>query len=155
MADVRKIITEEDPLLRQEAVEVKRFNPVLHKLLDDMKETMYEVGGVGLAAPQIGISKRILVMDDREEEGYCEMVNPLIISAQGTEEGVEYCLSVLGRGGKVIRATDITIQAQDRFGQLFTLNTQGYRARVFQHEIDHLHGRLFLDIMTEEVRDDE
>lgn len=154
MSEFRRIITEEDPILRQPAIEVRRFGAALHKLLNDMKATMYHESGVGLAAPQIGISKRVVVIDDRESD-YIELINPVIIEAKGADEGVEYCLSVPNRGGRVIRATQVKVKAQDRFGAPFIVSASGIRARVFQHEIDHLHGRLFTDIMVAEVRDDE
>ncbi|MDO4581886.1 MAG: peptide deformylase [Bacillota bacterium] len=149
MAQLRTIILDGDPILREQAIEVRRFSSALHKLLDDMKFTMYHENGVGLAAPQIGVSKQLVVIDDREG-GFVELVNPQIIEAKGCEEGVEFCLSVPGRGGRVLRAAQIKVKAQDRFGKPFTLNVSGQRARVFQHEIDHLQGKLFTDVMTEE-----
>ncbi len=153
MGHVRNIVLEGDPVLRKQAVEVKRFNPILHKLLDDMKYTMYDAGGVGLAAPQIGISKRIVVLDDREN-GYYELVNPRIVFQEGVESGVEYCLSVPRCGGRVNRAGKIRVEYQDRDGQPHSVEAEGFFARVFQHEIDHLQGRLFVDIMTEEIKDE-
>ena len=154
MAQVRQIVLEGDPILRRQAAEVRRFNPVLHKILDDMKYTMYDAGGVGLAAPQIGISKRAIVVDDREH-GFLELVNPTVTFRQGEEEAVEYCLSVPRCGGVVKRAAKIRLEYQDRYGEKHELEAEGFFARVFQHEIDHLFGRLFVDIMTEEVRDEE
>lgn len=154
MVEFRRIITEEDPILRQQSVEVRRFSDALHRLINDMKATMYHESGVGLAAPQIGINKRVVVIDDRES-GYIELVNPEIIEAKGMDEAVEYCLSVPNRGGRVRRATQIKVKAQDRFGTPFSISVSGLRARIFQHEIDHLHGRLFTDIMLEEVRDSD
>lgn len=152
MAEIREIITEEDPLLHQEAMEVRRFNNVLHTLLDDMKVTMYKANGVGLAAPQVGISKRIIVVDDGEN-GFFEMVNPVITQRSGSDEAVEYCLSVPDRGGRVIRSTKVKVQAQDRFGNPFQVSASGLLARILQHEIDHLEGKLFTDVMIEEVWD--
>lgn len=152
MADLRRIIMEDDPMLHLGSVEVKRFGSTLHKLLDDMKETMYHADGVGLAAPQVGINKQIIVVDDREN-GFYEMVNPHIVQESGVELGVEFCLSVPGRGGKVPRATEITVEYQDRYGAPHTLEASGFFARVFQHEIDHLNGILFTDVMIEEVRE--
>ena len=154
MAHIRQIITEGDPILRKQAVQVRRFNMVLHKLLDDMKYTMYQADGVGLAAPQIAISKQIVVMDDREH-GYLELVNPRIVESSGSEIGTEYCLSVPRCGGRVNRATKIKVEYQNRNGEPQTVEAEGFFARVFQHEIDHLVGKLFIDIMTEEVRDDD
>lgn len=152
MAEIREIITEEDPLLHQDAAEVHRFNSSLHTLLDDMKATMYQANGVGLAAPQVGISKRVIVVDDGEN-GFIEMVNPVITHREGAAEATEYCLSVPDRGGRVIRATKIKVEAQDRFGNPFSVRASGLLARIFQHEIDHLDGKLFTDVMIAEVRD--
>lgn len=154
MADVRTIITEEDPQLHQPSVEVLRFGGALHRLLDDMKETLYHANGVGLAAPQVGINKRIIVVDDRES-GFFEMVNPRIVESRGRMEGVEYCLSVPGRGGMVPRFTWVKIYAQDRHGHEICVIAEHYLARIFQHEIDHLNGTLFTDIMSEEVREED
>lgn len=154
MANIRKIVTEEDPQLHQPSVEVRRFNDSLHRLLDDMRATMYQANGCGLAAPQVGVNKRIIVVDDGEN-GFFELVNPRIIAAGGATEGVEFCLSVPDRGGRVRRAKDIRIEAQDRFGGPVTVRASDFHARVFQHEIDHLDGVLFTDVMSEEVRPQE
>ncbi len=150
MAEYRNIITEEDPLLHQPAATVVRFNGSLHKLLDDMRVTLYKADGVGLAAPQVGISKRVIVVDDGET-GFIEMVNPVITERSGAKDGVEFCLSVPGRGGHVTRATKVTVRYQDRNGNPFSVTATDLKARIFQHEIDHLDGRLFTDIMTAEV----
>ena len=150
MAVLREIILTGDPILRQKAATVRRFGDNLAALLDDMALTMYAVKGVGLAAPQVGISKRIIVVDDGD--GLIEMVNPEIISSHGMEEDYESCLSIPGREGKVPRSASIKISAQDREGKPFTLKAKDLLARILQHEIDHLNGRLFIDIMTEEVK---
>ena len=150
MAELRKIITEEDPLLHEKSVEVRRFEGALHKLIDDMKMTMYHEDGVGLAAPQVGILKKVAVVDDREH-GYIELINPQIVERTGNVESIEFCLSVPDRGGKVMRASEIKVSAQDRYGKPFTMCVNGKQAIVFQHEIDHLHGILFTDIMLEEI----
>lgn len=150
MADVRKIITEEDPLLHEKSVPVQRFGGSLHKLLDDMRLTMYQAEGVGLAAPQVGILKQVVVIDDREN-GYIELVNPQIIERKGSIESAEFCLSVPDRGGKVKRSRVIRVNAQDRAGKPFSVKCTERLAIIFQHEIDHLNGILFTDIMSEEV----
>ena len=150
MAEIRKIVTEEDPLLREQSVEVHRFGSSLHKLLDDMKVTMYHADGVGLAAPQVGILKQVVVIDDREHD-YIELVNPIITERKGSIESTEFCLSVPNRGGRVKRAKHIKVTAQDRHGGTFNYTVSGQLAIIFQHEIDHLHGVLFTDIMSEEV----
>ena len=151
MAEIRTIVTEEDPLLHEKSVEVQRFGTVLHKLLDDMKVTMYEADGVGLAAPQVGILKQAVVIDDREH-GYIELINPRIVERKGSIVSTEFCLSVPDRGGKVNRARHIRVEAQDRFGNPFSVSVSGQEAIIYQHEIDHLQGVLFTDIMTAEVR---
>ncbi len=153
MANTRTITKVGDPILREKAVQVRRFNETLANLLDDMAQTMYENEGIGLAAPQIGICKQLIVVDEGEGKGLFEMVNPKIISAEGNASAIEYCLSVPGRGGRVTRATSITVEAQDRYGKVFNVEAEGNLARVFQHEIDHLQGILFIDVMTEEVDD--
>ena len=154
MAEIRKIVTEEDPLLHEKSVEVRRFGSSLHKLLDDMKVTMYSADGVGLAAPQVGILKQVVVIDDREN-GYIELVNPQIIESKGSVMSTEFCLSVPDRGGKVKRARNIKVVAQDRNGQTLQYKVSGQLAIIFQHEIDHLHGILFTDIMTREISREE
>ena len=148
-----QLIKEGDPILREKAVEVRRFNKNLHDLLDGMLETMRENKGVGIAAPQVGISKRVVVMEI-EDEIY-ELVNPMIISKKGRETDVEGCLSVPGRHGKVARATRVTVKAQDRDGNPFELEGKKALARCVQHECDHLDGILFIDIMQEEVEVDD
>ena len=132
-----------DPVLRQKALTVKNINANIHKLLNNMAETMYDANGVGLAAPQIGISKRVIVVDIGE--GLIEMINPQIIKASGREIEAEGCLSVPGTVGQVPRASKIDVQALDRNGQMFELHAKGYLARALQHEIDHLEGILFID----------
>ena len=153
MAQLRQIVMEGDPLLKQQAQQVRRFGVSLHALLDDMKETMYQEKGCGLAAPQVGVSKRMIVVDDFEDVGFMELVNPEIVEAEGRTEAIEHCLSVDGRGGRVIRAATVKIKYQDRFGAPLTMTATGLMARVMQHEIDHLDGKLFTDIMVEEVPD--
>jgi len=153
MAAIREIIKLGDPLLREQAAQVRRFDTRLNKLLDDMAVTMYAARGVGLAAPQIGVSKCLVVVDDGEGEGLIELVNPLILQMDGEASEVEYCLSVPELGGEVKRAERVTVQAQDRNGETRQYEAAGWLARIFQHEIDHLQGRLFVDIMTREVRD--
>ena len=153
MAAIREIIKLGDPLLRQRAASVRRFGSHLNRLLDDMACTMYASKGCGLAAPQIGISKRLVVIDDGQ--GLIELVNPRINRAEGEASDVEYCLSVPEIGGEVKRAERVTVEAQDRCGEPCVFEAEGWLARIFQHEIDHLEGRLFVDVMTREVRDDE
>jgi len=153
MAAIREIIKIGDPLLRERAAQVRRFGLLTNRLLDDMAETMYAAGGVGLAAPQIGVSKCLVVLDDGQ--GLIELINPVILKAAGESIDVEYCLSVPEIGGEVKRAERLTVQAQDRSGKFRIFEAEGLVARIMQHEIDHLRGRLFVDIMTREVRNEE
>ncbi|MDQ6420831.1 peptide deformylase [Paenibacillus sp. LHD-117] len=143
---IRLIVKEPDPVLREIAMEVTKFNPNLKKLLKDMAETMYDAEGVGLAAPQIGISKRVIVVDVGDENGLVEMVNPVIVEQDGEQLGPEGCLSIPNLNGEVRRADRIVVQGQNSDGEPITVNASGYFARAFQHEIDHLNGILFTDL---------
>lgn len=146
---IRLIVKDPDPVLRERAKEVTKFTPNLHKLLTDMAETMYDAEGVGLAAPQVGILKRVIVVDIGDEHGLIEMVNPEIAEQEGEQVGPEGCLSIPGISGDVKRANRIVVKGQDRNGQPFTVEAEGFLARAFQHEIDHLNGVLFTDIALE------
>jgi len=149
---LRIILTKDEPRLRKKSREVTEFNERLHILIDDMRETLLESGGVGLAAPQVGVLRRVvLVMDtNREElsdnEQIIELVNPKIISSEGEQTGPEGCLSVPGEYGIVIRPETVTVEAQDRFGNKFQVSGYGLTGRCFCHEIDHLDGILFTDL---------
>jgi len=146
---IRLIVKDPDPVLRERAMEVTKFNANLHKLLRDMAETMYDAKGVGLAAPQIGILKRVIVVDVGDEHGLIEMVNPEIVEREGEQIGPEGCLSIPGLNGIVRRAQRVVVKGQDRDGNPFTVEAEGYLARAFQHEVDHLNGVLFTDIADE------
>ncbi|MFD0959383.1 peptide deformylase [Paenibacillus chungangensis] len=143
---IRLIVKEPDPVLHEVAKEVTKFNANLQKLLKDMAETMYDANGVGLAAPQIGILKRVIVVDVGDESGLVEMVNPVILEREGEQIGPEGCLSIPGINGDVRRAERIVVEGQDAAGERFTIEAKGYFARAFQHEIDHLNGILFTEI---------
>ncbi|MCR8656115.1 peptide deformylase [Paenibacillus endoradicis] len=143
---IRLIVKEPDQVLREIAKPVTKFNSNLKKLLKDMAETMYDADGVGLAAPQIGISKRVIVVDVGDENGLVEMVNPVIIERDGEQLGPEGCLSIPNINGEVLRADHIVVQGQDSDGETFTVEATGYFSRAFQHEVDHLNGVLFTDI---------
>ncbi|UFJ41984.1 peptide deformylase [Brevibacillus humidisoli] len=141
---IRTIVKHPDPILREKAKPVTKFTPNLHKLLDDMAETMYDADGVGLAAPQVSILKRVIVMDCGE--GLIEMVNPEIIASEGEQfDYPEGCLSIPGLRGDVRRYQWVKLRAQDRHGQPFEMEAEELLARCAQHEIDHLDGILFLD----------
>lgn len=143
---IRLIVKDPDPVLREVAKEVTKFNANLKKLLKDMAETMYDAEGVGLAAPQVGISKRVIVVDVGDDHGLVEMVNPVIVSREGEQFGPEGCLSIPNLNGDVRRADAIVVQGQDSDGNTFSVNASGFFARAFQHEIDHLNGILFTDL---------
>ncbi|GCE47977.1 methionyl-tRNA formyltransferase/peptide deformylase [Thermosporothrix hazakensis] len=147
---IRKIITIENPILRQKAKKVRRFDPSLQKLVNDMFETMHANNGVGLAGPQIAQSIRVLVAEYEDEEAgkhyKTALFNPEIIKAEGEARGSEGCLSIPGYLGENIRrATKITVKAQDVHGKPVKVQAEGWFARILQHEIDHLDGILFID----------
>jgi peptide deformylase len=151
---VREVVVVGNDVLREKARRVRDFDEKLHRLLDDMLETMHEYEGVGLAAPQVGIGERVIVIhlpDNEEQYGpmagqLFEVVNPEIIrESRETVEGVEGCLSIPGYAGNVERSIAVTVRAQDRNGKEFKVKAQDWLARVFQHEIDHLYGILYID----------
>jgi len=146
---IHKIIYLPDPRLRRVACEITTFDDALQTLIDDMFETMYQANGVGLAAPQIGLNLRLSVIDiigDKAQQ--LVLVNPEIIDSQGQIEYQEGCLSVPGAYDTVIRAEKVTVRAQDRFGKPFEMSAEGLLAECFQHEIDHLNGKLFIDLLS-------
>lgn len=141
---LRKIITSDNPILRQKAKKVHRFDPSLHKLINDMFETMHDANGVGLAAPQIGMSIRVFVAE--YEDRKVAVFNPEIVKAEGEVLGTEGCLSIPGYAGDNIRrATKVLVKGQDVRGKSIRVNAEGWFARILQHEIDHLDGILFTD----------
>ncbi|MDD2956216.1 MAG: peptide deformylase [Oscillospiraceae bacterium] len=141
---IRNIVKEGDEVLRKISKPVTKFDERLWQLLDDMAETMAEANGVGLAAPQVGILRRVVVID--VGEGVIELINPQIISAAGEDVGPEGCLSVPGEWGIVARPEKAAAKAQDRNGKEIVVEGEGLLARALCHEIDHLEGRLFRDI---------
>lgn len=141
---LRKILSDNHPLLRTPAQEVKNINSGVLRLLDDMIETMRDAEGVGLAANQVGVSKRILIAADGEEVLY-ELINPRCELTEGEANGIEGCLSVPGCYGEVTRAERIIVRALNRHGSEITLKAEGLPARILQHEMDHLDGILFTD----------
>ncbi|KTD64623.1 peptide deformylase [Legionella spiritensis] len=146
---IRKIVYLPDAVLRQVAKPVETFDDSLQTLIDDMFETMYSVNGVGLAAPQIGVSLRLSVIDvigDKTQQ--IVIANPEIITAEGEKEYQEGCLSVPGVYDTVVRAEKVTVRAQDRHGQAFEMTADGLLGECFQHEIDHLHGKLYIDLLS-------
>lgn len=146
---IRKIIYLPDPRLRKVSTPVQTFDDQLHALIEDMFETMYAAKGVGLAAPQIGINIRLSVVDvigDKSQQ--LVLANPEIIASEGTVEYQEGCLSVPSVYDKVHRAEKVTLRAQDKFGEFFEMNAEGLLGECFQHEIDHLNGKLFVDLLS-------
>lgn len=149
---IRKIVEMgQDDILRKHARKVERFDKRLGMLLDDMVDTMYEADGVGLAAPQVGVLKRCVVID--VGDGLIELVNPEILDAEGEIVDVEGCLSVPGRRATVARPEKVRVHAQDRKGDHIELEGEGLLARCLCHEIDHLDGVLYVDRMIEDVTD--
>jgi peptide deformylase len=137
-----KLVGEE--VLRSKARDVDIFDAALSRLLDEMLDTMYAAPGIGLAAPQVGISKRIIVLD--VGDGPIRMVNPKIVEKNGEQTGAEGCLSIPGLYGDVVRHDKIVVKGQDELGRLFRVQAEGLLSRCFQHEIDHLDGKLFTDV---------
>uniref|UniRef100_A0A7C5V392 Peptide deformylase n=1 Tax=Caldicellulosiruptor owensensis TaxID=55205 RepID=A0A7C5V392_9FIRM len=150
---LRKIRIYEDEILRKKSKIVEKFDQRLHQLLDDMKDTMYEANGIGLAAPQVGVLKRAVVIDIGE--GAIEFVNPQIEYTEGSVVDVEGCLSVPNVWGEVERPQKVVVNAQDRFGNEFRLEAEGLLARALCHEIDHLDGILFVDKVIRFVSEEE
>ncbi|HHT02516.1 MAG TPA: peptide deformylase [Firmicutes bacterium] len=140
---VREIALVGDPVLRRPAQPVKKVNAAIRQLLDDMVETMRAAPGVGLAAPQVGVSKRIIVIET--EEGLLELINPEVVRSSGREVAMEGCLSVPNKAGEVERATQVTVTGLDRQERRIWVEAQGFQARALQHELDHLDGILFID----------
>ena len=150
---LRKIVLQGDESLTKVCRSVTHFNSRLHTLLDDMKETLLDSGGVGLAAPQVGILRRVCVVQNEDDE-VIELINPEIIYTEGEQTGLEGCLSVPGKYGIVTRPEVVRVRAQDRNGDFFEVEDSDLTARCFCHEIEHLDGHLFVEhtdhLMTEE-----
>lgn len=142
---LRNIVTVGDSVLNKICRPVVLFNHRLHVLLDDMGDTMYEANGVGLAAPQVGILRRVVVID-LGDDGLLELVNPEIVEQSGTQTGMEGCLSVPGKYGIVTRPNVVKVRAQDRYGEWFEVEGEGLIARAFCHELAHLDGHLYTEV---------
>lgn len=150
---LRKILTDQDPALHKVCRPVEKFDRKLEKLLDDMKETLADANGVGLAAPQVGILRRVVVVDTGEE--VLELVNPSLVETDGEQIGGEGCLSVPGKYGLVKRPYYAKVRAQDRSGEWFEAEGEELIARCFCHELDHLDGIVFTEVMERFLREDE
>lgn len=141
---LRNIVTVGDSVLTKISRPVVNFDKRLHMLLDDMTDTLVEAGGVGLAAPQVGILRRAVIVDTGDEyDGMIELINPEILETSGTQTGLEGCLSVPGEYGIVTRPDYVKVRAQDRYGEWFEAEGEGLIARCFCHEIAHLEGQLY------------
>lgn len=143
-----KIVKVGDDVLRKKCRPVEQITPKTLQLLDDMAETMRAAQGVGLAAPQVGILRRIVVVEV-EEGNLIELINPKIIAYAGEQVGTEGCLSVPGKWGTVKRPMHVTVRALNRHGEEFEITGSEFLARAFCHELDHLDGQLYIDIATE------
>ena len=150
---LRKILTVKEPSLHKMCRPVEKFDGKLHKLLDDMKETLLDAGGVGLAAPQVGILRRVVVVDTGEE--ILELVNPELLETSGEQVGAEGCLSVPGKYGLVKRPMVARVRAQDRNGDFFEAEGEELIARCFCHEIDHLDGIVYTEVMEGYLTEEE
>ena len=151
---IRKIHEVGDPCLAKVCRPVTEFNDRLHELLDDMADTLEEAGGVGLAAPQVGILRRVCIVEDEQGE-IIELINPEIIKTEGEQTGLEGCLSVPDEYGIVARPDYVKVRAQDRHGEWFEVEGHGLTARAFCHELDHLDGVLFIDKATRMLAPEE
>ena len=149
----RLIVQVPDPILAKKCREVDKFDERLWTLLDDMKDTLFDANGAGLAAPQVAVLKRVALVDT--EDGFYEIISPVIKSMKGEQTGLEGCLSVKGKYGTVTRANDVTVIAQDRYGKKHTYKVSGFTARAFQHEIDHLDGIVYTSKCSDLMDDEE
>jgi peptide deformylase len=158
---IRKIVHLDNPILRKKAQRVREFDQKLHTLLDDMLETMIDAPGSGLSAPQVNVGQRVIIVQLPNDEEWIEdygdeagklyeVVNPEIIkTTREMVDGVEGCLSIPGYWGQVSRHVGVTVRGQDRHGNEIRIKTRDWQARVFQHEVDHLNGVLFIDRASE------
>ena len=153
---LRKILTDKDPALHKVCKPVTSFDKKLHKLLDDMRETLIDSQGVGLAAPQVGILRRVFLVDvGLDGEEIVEFINPQILETEGEQEGAEGCLSVPGRYGLVKRPYWVKVKAQDRYGDWYEVEGEELIGRCFCHELDHLDGIVYTEVMERFLTEDE
>lgn len=152
---IRNVLKEGDETLRKQSREVTNINERIHTLLDDMAETMYATDGVGLAAPQVGVLRRVIVIDIRDSNGLIELINPVITEQSGSQYSEEGCLSVPGVVAKVERPFEVTVKGLNRSGEEVEYKAVDFLAKAFCHEIDHLNGMLFIDHPHEIVEYDD
>ncbi len=149
---IRKILTSEDPVLHKKCRAVETIDDRILTLLDDMIDTLYDSGGVGLAAPQVGVLRRVVVID--VGDGLLELINPEIVKTSGKQTDGEGCLSYPGKFGTVTRPNRVTVRALDRTGKPFEVSGEGLLARAFCHEVDHLEGKMFMELVDEWLEND-
>ena len=152
---LRKIVEQGDDCLTKVCRPVTAFNKRLHDLLDDMTETLADANGAGLAAPQVGVLRRLCIVMDEESGEYLELINPEIVAQSGEQTGLEGCLSVPGKWGIVTRPDHVRVRAQDRDGNWFEVEGDDMTARCFCHEIEHLDGHLYTEHIDHFLSDEE
>lgn len=152
---LRKIVTVGDSVLNKPCRPVTKFDRRLHILLDDMADTLDDAQGAGLAAPQVGVLRRVVLVDVGDENGYLELINPEIIETSGEQTGLEGCLSVPGKWGIVTRPAIVKVRAQDRFGEWFEAEGEEIVARCFCHEVAHLDGQLYTEVADKMLTPEE
>ncbi|WP_028550354.1 MULTISPECIES: peptide deformylase [unclassified Paenibacillus] len=152
---IKIIVKDPDPVLREMCKPVTKINSNIHKLLNDMADTMYDAEGVGLAAPQIGILKRVIVMDVGDDHGLIELINPEVIEKEGEQFGPEGCLSIPGKTGDVRRAQRVKVKGLDRDGNEIVIEGTDLLARCILHEVDHLNGVLYTDLAEKMYRGEQ
>lgn len=150
---LRKILTDKEPALHKVCKPVEKFDGRLHRLLDDMRETLEQANGVGLAAPQVGILRRVVIVDTGEE--ILELINPALVETDGEQIGAEGCLSVPGKYGLVKRPMYAKVRAQDRDGNWYEAEGEEIIARCFCHELDHLDGIVYTEVMERFLTEEE
>ena len=150
---LRKILTTDEPALHKVCRPVEKFDGRLHRLLDDMAETLEQANGVGLAAPQVGILRRVVLVDTGEE--ILELINPTLLETSGEQVGAEGCLSVPGKYGLVKRPNYAKVRAQDRYGNWYEAEGEELIARCFCHELDHLDGIVYTEVMERFLTEEE
>ena len=152
---LRKIVEQCDECLTKVCRPVTEFNSRLHELLDDMVETLADANGAGLAAPQVGVLRRVCIVMDEDSGEYIELINPEIVAQSGEQTGLEGCLSVPGKWGIVTRPNVVRVRAQDRDGQWFEVEGEELTARAFCHEIEHLDGHLYTEHIDHFLSEEE
>ncbi len=152
---LRNIVTVGDSVLSEPCRPVTKFDRRLHILLDDMADTLDDAQGAGLAAPQVGVLRRVVLVDVGDENGYLELINPEIVETSGEQTGLEGCLSVPGKWGLVTRPAVVKVRAQDRYGEWFEAEGEEIVARCFCHELAHLDGQLYTEVADKMLTPEE